>query len=105
MKTNKAGVDIIKKYEGLRLDAYKCPAGVWTIGYGHTGDEVVEGIRITKDQAEKLLEDDLEKFEERVSRMLGLIPSNENQFSAMVSLGYNIGLGAFKTSSVLRLHK
>ncbi len=66
MKTGQAGIDLIKKYEGCRLDAYKCPAGVWTIGYGHTGD-VQPGQQITQAQADAILIVDLERFEKKVN--------------------------------------
>lgn len=92
---------IIQESEGLRLEAYRCPAGRWTIGYGHTGD-VVEGHRITRHQAEEILEYDLSTFEEGVGKLAPR--ANGNQFSAMVSLAFNIGLGAFAKSEVLKAH-
>ena len=62
MKTSQKGIDLIKNFEGCRLDAYKCPAGVWTIGYGHTGN-VHKGMAITQEAAEAFLREDLVKFE------------------------------------------
>lgn len=98
---NDAARAIIQDSEGLRLEAYRCPAGRWTIGYGHTGD-VKEGDRITRHQAEVILELDLERFEVGVDK---LAPgANANQFGAMVSLAFNVGLNAFARSSVLREH-
>lgn len=105
MKINKAGLDIIKEYEGCILKAYLCPARVWTIGYGHTGDDVHNGLVITKEQAEDLLKKDLAVFEKEVTKAVGNSPTNENQFSAFVSLSYNIGSSAFAKSSALREHK
>lgn len=90
MRTNEAGIEIIKTFEGLRLRAYKCPAGKWTIGYGHTGPDVHPGLEITKERAEELLRQDLLRFENQVM-FLVTIPINENQFSALVSFTYNVG--------------
>lgn len=103
MKTSQEGIDLIKRFEGLQLKAYKCPAGIWTIGYGHTGPEVKEGKVITLAEAETLLRMDLGVFEDAVTRYAG--PAYQHQFDAMVSLCYNIGPGNFKNSSVVRLHK
>lgn len=89
MKTSKEGIDLIKKFEGCRLDAYKCPAGVWTIGYGHTGD-VKKGQKISAAQAEAYLVADLEKFEKKVEKYGGY-GWKQNEFDAMVSFAYNAG--------------
>lgn len=111
MKTNKAGLDLIKSFEGFYAKPYRCPAGVLTIGYGHTDmagpPEVKPGMHITKDQATKILAKDLEKYEKGVKDALGksLEKLNENQFSACVSLCFNIGVGGFKKSSVARYIK
>lgn len=102
MKTNESGLSLIKSFEGLRLKAYKCPAGVWTIGYGHTGKDVKPGMIITEEQAEQLLRQDLERFEKGVDDLVE-VDINENQYSALVSLAYNIGLGNFKKSTLLKL--
>ncbi len=91
MKTNTAGINLIKKYEGCVLTAYRCPAGVLTIGYGHTGTDVKEDMIITKAQAEKLLKADLIAFEKKVSAYDSIYHFNANQFSALVSFAYNIG--------------
>ena len=91
MKTNTAGINLIKKYEGCILTAYRCPAGVLTIGYGHTGKDVKENMIITKAQAEKLLKADLVEFEKKVSAYDSIYHFNANQFSALVSFAYNIG--------------
>lgn len=106
MKTNRAGIELIRKWEGVRLTAYVCPAGVLTIGYGHTSaagaPKVTPGMRITHDEASEILVRDLVKYESAVSRALTRVP-NEHQFAAMVSLCYNIGPGAFAKSSVAKL--
>lgn len=96
------GLALIQTFEGLRLDAYLCPAGVWTIGYGSTGPHVKPGMRITKDRAIELLGEDLDRFEEAVNRLAP--KATQNQFDAMVALAFNIGIGAFRRSSVLKYH-
>lgn len=101
MKINEAGLNLIKSFEGLKLKAYKCPAGIWTIGYGSTGKDVVEGLQWTQAQAEERLKADIAKFEEGVSKAL-LLPATSNQFSAMVCFAYNVGLGNFRSSTLLR---
>lgn len=101
MRTNRAGMDIIRESESLRLKAYYCPAGVLTIGYGHTGSDVHEGQEITEEQAEKLLSEDVEWAEEAVET-LAPASLNSNQFSALVSFVFNIGAGKFQTSTLLR---
>lgn len=94
MKTSKKGIDLIKSFEGCRLTAYKCPAGVWTIGYGHTAG-VKSGQIITQEQADAYLASDLEKYERYVEET-GL-QLNQNQFDALVSFAYNCGNGNLKT--------
>jgi lysozyme len=100
MKISDAGLDLIKSFEGLRLDAYVCPAGVLTVGYGHTGPDVYEGQVINHDEATDLLRADLAKFERCVSQSVGDL--TENQFSACVSLAFNIGCSAFGKSTLVR---
>lgn len=97
-----AGLAIVKESEGLRLKAYLCPARVLTIGYGSTGPHVKPGMVITEAQAEALLRDDLSRFEDAVAKAAPR--ATQNQFDAMVSLAFNIGIGAFLKSSVLRQH-
>lgn len=93
---------LIKTFEGVKLKAYLCPANVWTIGYGSTGPHVKPGLTISLAEAEKLLRDDLVRFEAHVARVC---PDTEpHEFGAMVSLAFNIGNGAFSRSSVARFH-
>ena len=92
MKTGSKGINLIKEFEGCRLVAYKCPAGVWTIGYGHTGSDVFSGLSITHERAEELLKKDLEKYEGYVEKYVPF-PLNQNQFDALVSFTYNCGAG------------
>lgn len=90
MKTSQKGIDMIKGFESCRLDAYKCPAGVWTIGYGHTNN-VCKGMAITREMAETFLRDDLVKFELKVSKYDSTYHWNQNEFDALVSFAYNVG--------------
>ena len=106
MKTSDAMRKMIEGWEGLRLEAYPDPAtggDPRTIGYGHTGN-VAPDSTITQEQADALLSQDLARFEAGVSAGLGDAPVTQGQFDAMVSLSYNIGLGNFRKSSVLRDH-
>lgn len=105
MLTSARGVEFIIKHEGNKLKAYKCPAGVLTIGCGHTGPDVKVGMEITEEQSRKLLAKDLKSREDFLTKQLGRAQTNQNQFDAMISLMYNIGNGAFAKSSVLRNHK
>lgn len=107
MRINREGLEIIKRSEGLQLHAYFCPAGKITIGYGHTGNDVMPGMVITEAEADALLVRDLEFFEERVDHALAPQARERttgNQFSAMVSFAFNVGPAAFKDSSLLRKH-
>ncbi len=84
-------IEKMKEFEGCKLESYKCPAGVWTIGIGHTRG-VRRGQRITMAQAESLLRNDLLKFEKEVSAMYP--HATQYQFDALVSLAFNAGMGA-----------
>lgn len=86
------GLAIIKKYEGCKLTAYKCPAGVWTIGYGHTAG-VEKGMVITQAKADAYLKADCAKFEKAVNKYYSKYKFNQNQFDALVSFTYNCGAG------------
>ena len=99
MKTSPKGIALIKEFEGLRWKAYLCPGGVWTIGYGHPAG-VKPGMAISEAQAEEYLKADLISFE-RYLNGLGLA-LNQNQFDALISLIYNIGIGNFQKSTLLR---
>lgn len=100
---NQAGLDVIKSFEGCRYKAYRCPAGVWTCGYGSTGPDVGPDTQWSPEQAQARLSSDLHKFEAGVLKLLSA-ETSDNEFSAMVCLAYNIGLGSFGKSSVLKLH-
>ena len=102
MNISEKGIELLKHFEGLRLEAYKCAAGVWTIGVGHTGPEVVEGLRISEVEAEELLKKDLWRFEQAVLQRVK-VPLNQNQFDALVSFSFNVGINAFSSSTLLKL--
>lgn len=104
MRINNEGKALIRRFEGLRLDAYLCPAGKATIGYGHTGD-VKLGQKITEHQADVILDFDLEKFEHGVTSLLGALKLNENQFAALVSFAFNLGINALAKSTLLKCVK
>ena len=97
---NKQTLDLIKKFEGCRLKAYLCPAGVLTIGYGHTKG-VKPNQTITQKQADELLLSDLTEFE-RAVKSLVTVPVNDNQLGALVSFAYNVGIGALQKSTLLK---
>ena len=104
METNEAGFSLIKEFEGLKLEAYKDIAGIWTIGHGHT-KTAKSGMKIDHDRAHSLLKSDVKEAEDYVNRVLGETVTTPNEFAAMVALAYNIGIGNFGTSTVLREHK
>lgn len=95
-------IDIIKKHEGLRLEAYlPTPNDVWTIGYGHT-HTTKQGMKITAGQAESLLRKDIAWVEKAVNTLV-VVPLTQNQFDALSSFVFNVGEGAFSSSTLLRL--
>ncbi len=99
------GYDLIREFEGLRTHAYRDAVGVWTIGYGHTSaagaPEVKCGMVITRNEANEILRTDVETFAEGVRNHVKVNLSSA-QFSALVSFAYNVGLGSFARSSVLK---
>jgi len=105
MEVNKAGKDLIKRFEGCKLKAYRCPALLWTIGYGNTfyedGTKVKEGDVITQERAEQLFDIIVEDFADKVKQ---LVKQNltDNNFAAIVSFTFNVGVGNLKKSTLLR---
>lgn len=93
--------DVVREFEGLRLEAYLDTGGVWTIGYGHTGEEVRRGLTIDLAQAETWLTEDLREAEGYVSKLVK-VGLTQNQFDALVSFVYNIGGTAFSKSTLLK---
>ena len=102
MNISKNGIELIKEFEGLKLESYKCPAGIWTIGYGHTGKNIIKGMKITKKEAEDYLCNDLKIHSKYIKRLVK-VEINQNQTDALISLEYNIGYNAFKNSTLLKL--
>lgn len=100
MKTGIKGVNLIKEFEGLRLKAYKCPADIWTIGYGHTAGIGPDNI-ITEEQAISLLYQDVAESERAVNQYV-YVQLTQNQFDALVSFVFNLGVGNFRTSTLLK---
>jgi len=101
MKISEEGKALIKKFEGCELEAYQCSAGVWTIGYGHTAD-VKEGDEINQDEAEHVLSEDLEEFEEYVNN-LAEVNLNQSQFDALVAWTFNLGPSNLESSTMLKV--
>ena len=105
MEINKAGKDLIKRFEGCKLKAYKCPAGVFTIGYGSTfyedGTKVKEGDVITQERADELFDVIISDFV-RMTDALVKSDVTENNFSALVSFTFNVGTGNLSKSTLLR---
>lgn len=99
MQIGKNCIDLIKKFEGLKLESYKCPAGLWTIGYGNTqwenGTRVLENQVIDIQRAEKLLMFWVNKYAEKID-----LKVNQNQFDALVSFAYNVGITNFNNSTL-----
>jgi GH24 family phage-related lysozyme (muramidase) len=102
MRVSQRGIDLIKKFEGIRLKSYVCPAGVLTIGYGHTGSDVTPNMQITEQEAERLLWKDTESAQQAVSSFVSA-RLNQNEYDALVSFTFNIGSTAFVNSTLLRL--
>lgn len=102
MRVSQKGINLVKKFEGIRLTAYTCPAGVLTIGYGHTGSDVKPGMKIDEKEAERLLWQDTESAQQTVSSFV-TARINQNEYDALVSFVFNIGPTAFVNSTLLRL--
>ena len=110
MKASKSAYVLIHTFEGCRLHAYKCPSGVWTIGWGHTAG-VYEGMTITREKANELLKKDVAIFEDHLNYALGLddagrmpngLPISQHQFDALLSFTFNVGTGNLARSTLLR---
>ena len=100
-RTHEDGVALIKAFEGLKLKAYRCPAGVWTIGYGHTRT-VYPDMQITEAEAECLLREDLCVVERAIERLV-TVPLNDFEFAALACFVFNVGIGNFERSTLLKL--
>lgn len=104
MRISNIALDVIKHFEGCSLTAYKCSAGVWTIGWGHTENLAFKGAKMTQLAADALLAKDLEKYELVVEQLLGSALT-QRRFDACVVFAYNVGLGALKSSTFLKYIK
>lgn len=105
MKISDAGLALIREFEGLRLEAYPDPAtgsDPWTVGYGHTGKDVVTGLRITEEEAERLLLVDCAEFEDCVNELVE-VDLQQHQFDALICFVFNLGCNAFRSSTLRRL--
>ncbi len=100
MKTSQKGIDLIKRFEGFSPTAYLCPAGVWTIGYGHTAG-VRAGDSVDEDTAEDFLREDLADAEGAVGKYVK-VPLKQWQFDALVSFAFNLGAGNLYSSTLLK---
>lgn len=103
LKTSQKGIELIKKFEGCKLTAYRDSVGVWTIGFGHTKD-VKAGMVITAEQAEQFLKDDVVYFENGVNKLLKTLKTavTQNQFDALISFAFNLGLGNLRKSTLAK---
>ncbi|MBQ2644047.1 glycoside hydrolase family protein [bacterium] len=101
MKISKNGKKLIKTFEGLRLKAYYCPAGVLTIGYGHTKG-VYQNQEITTETANKFFDEDIKVYVNMVNTLV-TVPLSQGQFDALVSFTYNCGINNFRNSTLLKL--
>lgn len=99
--SSRAGLSLIKQFEGCRLTAYLCPAGVWTIGWGRTTN-VKRGDTCTQAQADAWLVQEYDAFEKKVGGLVR-VPVTANQLGALVAFAYNVGVGALGASTLLRL--
>lgn len=110
MKLDKSGIELITKWEGLKLKPYLCSANVPTIGYGSTyyenGKKVnLADSKISKERAVQLFENTVSTYEKGVLKLLGTTKVNQNQFNALVSFAYNLGLKSLGNSTLLKLVK
>ena len=101
MKISQEGLSLIKRFEGCRLKAYHCSANVLTIGYGHTSG-VKETDTITQDEADKLLQEDVEQFEKYVDDNV-TVELGQSQFDALVAWTFNLGVGNLRSSTLLKV--
>lgn len=100
-------LDTIQQFEGLKLTAYQDSVGIWTIGFGNifnldTGNPIKEGDKISLETAERWLKIEVDNLQAKMRKVI-TVPLNDNQWTALISLVYNIGFGAFKRSTLLRL--
>lgn len=102
MQLSEEGISKLVEREGIRLKAYKDTKGIWTIGIGHTGPEVVEGLEIGELHAYDIFHSDVKWAEDAVNKYI-TVPLTQNQFDALVSFVFNIGASAFKKSTLRKI--
>ena len=93
--------DLLHHYEDCKLEAYLCPAGIWTIGWGSTGSHVYKGLTISQEEADQLFIEDCERFVESVNSSVK-VPLTQYEFDALVTFAYNVGCGNFESSTLLK---
>ena len=101
MKASQNIKNRIKEWEGCKLSSYKCPAGIWTIGYGHTSG-VMPNQHITQAEADEMFDRDIEKFEGQMWQLVSGLRLTQGQYDALLSFAYNVGIGNFKASTLYR---
>jgi len=99
MKISEEGIELLKKFEGCKLEAYQDSVGVWTIGYGHTKG-VYKGMTISQDDAEEMLEEEMEEYEGYIEEYVE-VPLSQNEFDALVCWVYNLGPTNLRNSTLL----
>ena len=105
MNVSKAGILLIKHHEGVRNKPYRCPAGLWTVGVGHLigdGKQLPDGYNktFTDREIDEILKADLRRFELGLTKLLPNVPLKQNEFDALVSFCFNLGLGCFQRSTI-----
>lgn len=101
MKASYKCEDLVKQFEGKKLESYMDSKGKWAIGYGQTGRHIGPGLRITDHEAEIMLKNALQDLQEKVTDLIN-VQLNQSQFDALVCFTYNVGIGAFSTSTLLK---
>jgi lysozyme len=96
------GIDLVKLSEGCKLTSYQCPAGIWTIGFGSTGADVIQGMTITEEQAVDRLKHDLQHAEKMVKTFV-TVELTQHQYDALVDFCFNCGAGNLQHSTLLKL--
>ncbi len=102
MEYSKSGLALTERFEGCKLTAYPDVRGIWTIGYGHTGPDVVEGLTCTQEQADEWLREDTQTAVDAVNKYVS-VQLTQEEFDALVDFVYNVGVNAFASSTLLRL--